>query len=59
MPSPAPGQAPAPATRREFRIQFQRRFYDPAFEAERAAIDRLEAIAWQAYKEGAQVRPSR
>jgi hypothetical protein len=28
------------------------RFYDPAFEAEREAIARLEAIAWDAVQEG-------
>ena len=46
------GQAPAELTRAEFSEQFNRRFYDPAFEPEREAIARLEAIAWDAVNEG-------
>ena len=46
------GQAPKPLTRDEFRERFNGRFYDPAFEAERDAISRLEAIAWAAVQEG-------
>jgi multimeric flavodoxin WrbA len=46
------GQAPAPLTRAEFQARFNVRFYDPAFDAEREAIARLEAIAWDAVKEG-------
>jgi len=46
------GQAPKPITRAEFHARFNVRFYDPAFEAERAAIDRLEAIAWDAIQDG-------
>ena len=46
------GQAPAPLTRIEFRERFNGRFYDPAFEAERDAITRLEAIAWDALQDG-------
>jgi multimeric flavodoxin WrbA len=46
------GQAPAPLTRAEFGDRFRRNFYDPAFAVERAAIDRLEAIAWEAHQEG-------
>src|SRR5665647_3745405 len=46
------GQAPAPLTRVEFRERFNVRFYDPAYEAEREAIARLEAIAWKAHQEG-------
>jgi multimeric flavodoxin WrbA len=46
------GQAPAPIGRTEFGERFRAGFVDPAFEAERPAIDRLEAIAWQAYEEG-------
>ncbi|MBI5275749.1 MAG: flavodoxin family protein [Burkholderiales bacterium] len=29
-----------------------RAYYDPAYQGERAAIERLEAIAWDAYREG-------
>ena len=46
------GQAPAPLTRAQFHERFQVRFYDPAFEGEREAIARLEAIAWDALQEG-------
>ncbi len=46
------GQAPAPLTRAQFQERFQLRFYDPAFEGEREAITRLEAIAWEAFQEG-------
>ena len=46
------GQSPAKLTRIQFHQRFNTRFYDPAFEAERAAIDRLEEIAWQALEEG-------
>jgi multimeric flavodoxin WrbA len=38
--------------REEFRARFHRDFYDPAFDIERGAIERLEAIAWDAYREG-------
>jgi multimeric flavodoxin WrbA len=43
------GQAPGPMPRDVFRAHFQRSFYDPAFDAERDAIARLEDIAWDAY----------
>ena len=46
------GQAPAPLTRTEFHTRFQRRFYDPAYQPEQAAISRLEEIAWLALQEG-------
>ncbi len=46
------GQAPAPLTRAQFSERFNGRFYDPAFDAERAAIARLEAIAWDAVQQG-------
>src|SRR5687767_15158643 len=46
------GQAPPTHSREEFRERFMLDFFDPAYEAERAAIDRLEEIAWQAYNEG-------
>ncbi|CAM5791992.1 flavodoxin family protein [Rhizobacter fulvus] len=46
------GQAPAKLTREAFRERFQRNFYDPAYGPERDAIDRLEAIAWEALEQG-------
>jgi multimeric flavodoxin WrbA len=46
------GQAPAPLERAEFGIRFRKSFVDPAFRAEDDSIGRLEAIAWDAYREG-------
>lgn len=46
------GQAPGHHPREVFRQRFMAGFSDPAFQAEREAIDRLELIAWQAYEEG-------
>ncbi|MCY7316214.1 MAG: flavodoxin family protein [Rubrivivax sp.] len=46
------GQAPATLSREAFGQRFRDRFYDPAFEAERDALGRIEEIAWQAYDEG-------
>ena len=46
------GQTPAPLTREQFQERFHVRFYDPAFDGERVAIARLEAIAWEALQEG-------
>jgi len=46
------GQAGPPMTREEFHRRYTERFYDPAFEPEREAIARLEAIAWDALQEG-------
>ena len=43
------GQAPGPMSRDAFHAHFGRSFFDPAFDSERAAIARLEEIAWQAY----------
>src|SRR6478735_9807575 len=49
---PRKGQAHWPMAREEFRRRFERNFYDPAFDPEKEAIGRLEAIAWDAYKDG-------
>ena len=38
--------------REEFGERFRQRFVDPAFDAEREAIARLEQIAWEAHDEG-------
>jgi multimeric flavodoxin WrbA len=43
------GQAQEMHSRETFRERFLARYRDPAFDAEREAIDRLEAIAWDAY----------
>ena len=42
------GQAPAMHDRETFRERFMARWFDPAFDAERESLGRLEAIAWQA-----------
>jgi multimeric flavodoxin WrbA len=55
MPSendPRTGQAPNTLDRQTFGERFRARFDDPAFEAERDALGRLEAIAWDAYEQG-------
>lgn len=46
------GQYTGQLERETFRARFMRRFYDPAFQVERAALARLEAIAWDAYAQG-------
>ncbi len=46
------GQAPETLKRHQFAERFRASFLDPAFRAEDASIDRLEAIAWDAYIEG-------
>ena len=52
MTSVRTGQAPDHLPRDAFGRRFRERFVDPAFRAEDAAIDRLEAIAWEAYEDG-------
>ena len=51
VPKPRKGQAKWPMAREEFGRRFRRNFYDPAFNAEGEAIARLEALAWEAYKD--------
>jgi multimeric flavodoxin WrbA len=46
------GQAPGKLSRELFRERFLYSYFDPAFNAERDAIERLEAIAWDAYING-------
>jgi multimeric flavodoxin WrbA len=46
------GQAAPKLPRADFRAKFLSAFADPAYEAESAAIERLEAIAWDAYQQG-------
>jgi hypothetical protein len=43
------GQARGQMTREAFRERFEGSFFDPAFDKEREAIGRIEAIAWDAY----------
>jgi multimeric flavodoxin WrbA len=45
------GQAPGNISREQFRERFSHRYFDPAYDNEREAIARLEAIAWDAYVE--------
>ncbi|KPC54465.1 flavodoxin family protein [Amantichitinum ursilacus] len=56
MPAAVPpartGQVTQPLAREQFRARYLARFYDPAFNEAKAEIDKLEAIAWQAYSEG-------
>lgn len=46
------GQYTGPLARETFRDRFMRRFYDPAYQCEGDALERLEAIAWDAYDQG-------
>jgi len=46
------GQYDGALSREVFRARFLERFADPAFGAEREAVDRIEAIAYDAYQEG-------
>lgn len=46
------GQIPHATDRATFAARFAARFHDPAFDAEREALARLEAIAWEAFDEG-------
>jgi multimeric flavodoxin WrbA len=46
------GQAPSPHDRQTFGERFRQAFADPAFDAEKPAIARLEEIAWHAFDEG-------
>ena len=44
------GQAPGKLGREAFHAHFLKSYADPAFAVEREALDRLEAIAWDAYE---------
>jgi multimeric flavodoxin WrbA len=46
------GQAPPMIGRDEFHRRFMQAFFDPAFQAESAALARLEEIAWEGYQQG-------
>jgi len=51
MTEPRKGQAPETMSREAFGERFRANFYDPAFDVARGEIAKLEAIAWDAYKE--------
>jgi multimeric flavodoxin WrbA len=46
------GQWPGNLSREQFGKRFRDHFFDPAFDKERNAINRLEEIAWDGYVEG-------
>lgn len=50
--APRTGQPDPQIDRPTFERRFRERFYDSAFEAHRAEIDRLAAVAWDAYIDG-------
>ncbi len=52
MTKPRTGQAPPQIARIEFSRRFRQSFEDPAFDAEKEALGRLEEIAWGAFSEG-------
>jgi multimeric flavodoxin WrbA len=45
------GQGSTKLTKEEFLRRWRERFYDPGFDAERDALDRVSEVAWQAYDE--------
>jgi len=49
MTSVRKGQFPGMLSRDAFRRQFEHAYFDPAYDGERDAIARLEAIAWDGY----------
>ena len=46
------GQAPDLMSRTEFGTRFREQFFDPAFRVHDGALAEMEAIAWDAYREG-------
>lgn len=50
--APRKGQYEGRLSREEFRRRYLERFVDPAFDAEREALARVEAIAYAAYDDG-------
>jgi multimeric flavodoxin WrbA len=51
IPDTRTGQAPPGLSREAFGERFRLAFADPAFAAERDALQRVEAIAWQGYEQ--------
>ena len=52
VPAVREGQGSTKLSREEFERRYRAQFYHPAFDAAKAEIDRLTAIAWQTYEEG-------
>ena len=52
MATPRLGQAPAPLKRNEFHLKFSRSFMDPAFDTVKAALKKVEDVAWDNYVKG-------
>src|SRR5687767_14108679 len=52
VPTVREGQGSTKLSREEFERRYRAQFYHPAFDAAKAEIDRLTAIAWQTYEEG-------
>ena len=46
------GQAPGLMARDEFGKRFRQQFFDPTYRRHDGVIGELEAIAWEAYREG-------
>jgi hypothetical protein len=51
MPTVRKGQTDVQLSRDEFRRRFRENFFDPAFDAVTAEIDRVADVAWTAYDE--------
>jgi len=51
MPTVRKGQTDVKLSRDEFRRRFRKNFFDPAFDAVAADIDRVADVAWRAYDE--------
>lgn len=51
-PTVVEGQVAKFLSRDEFRRRFDNQYYDPAFDAVRGEIARIESIAWDAYQDG-------
>ena len=50
-PSVRTGQGSTKLSREEFERRYKARFYDPAFDAAQAEVNRVTAIAWEAYQD--------
>src|SRR3954471_4031525 len=49
---PRKGQAPPPLTREAFAERFAQSYYDPAYDAVKDELKKIEVIAWDAYSNG-------
>jgi multimeric flavodoxin WrbA len=50
MTKPRKGQAPPQLTRAQFGERFRAQYFDPAYDKEKEALDRIEAVAWDVYR---------